>query len=361
LSKLRVGIVGLEHFHVTGWVESLEQLRDRVEIVALYDSDPELGRRLAPRHSDPHLSAALDPSYRALPFETDLGELIGRHRLDLAMVTLPPVAAPAAIEQLARAGIHLLIDKPAARTAAEAERAFGVARAAGVKVAVALTKRFGRGWQDARAMVESGRLGRLFSTEAIFVTSSVRVRHPENQIFSREKSGGGVLHWLGIHDLDILLWLTGERVVEVQAMAGTVNGEAIDVEDVISLALRYESGAIGTVHYAYALPRPAGEGYLALRGSGGSVKITPSGDVTWIGPGSVADPVTDQEINYTTRTFPGYGAGGVAIIDDLVRAIEEDREPFVTGEHVTEALRIIDAAYQAAESGQRVRVATPSN
>jgi UDP-N-acetyl-2-amino-2-deoxyglucuronate dehydrogenase len=154
-----------------------------------------------------------------------------------------------------------------------------------------------------------------------------------------------------------LLWLTGERVVEVQAMAGTVNGEAIDVEDTISLALRYASGAIGTVHYAYALPRTGGEGYVALRGSGGSVKVLPSGNVTWIGPGSAADPVLVQETTFTTQSFPGYGSAGVSILDDLLAAIAEGRDPQATGEHVTEALRIIDAAYEAARTGTRVRLA----
>jgi predicted dehydrogenase len=357
LAKMRVGIVGLEHYHATGWVESVEHLADRLEIVALYDPNPRLGETLTPAHSDPHLSASLKPSYRSIPFETDLDALIRNHQLDIAVVTLPPVSAPDAIERLAKAGIHLLVDKPGARTAAEAERAFATARSADVKVAVGLTRRLGRGWQDARDIVTSGRLGRLFSTEAIFVTSSVRVRDPANQIFSREKHGGGILHWLGVHDLDLLLWLTGERVVELQAMTGIVNGESIDVEDTISLALRYASGAMGTVHYAYALPRMGGEGYVALRGSGGSLKVHPNGNVTWIGPGSTTDPVMEQEMTYTTRTFPGYGSAGVTILEDLLTAIAEDRDPQATGEHVTEALRIIDAAYEAARTGTRVRLA----
>jgi predicted dehydrogenase len=351
-----LGVVGLEHYHVTGWVESIEQFPDQIEIVALYDPNPALGERLAPAHHDPNLSQALAPSYRQLPFTTDLDDLIRRHRLDLALVTLPPATAPAAIATLARAGIHLLIDKPAARTAAEAEAAFAVVRETGVKAAVGLTKRLGPGWQAARAMVESGRLGRLFAAEAIFATSSVRVRDPRNQIFSRALSGGGVLHWLGVHDLDLLLWLTGDQVVEVQAMAGTVNGEPIDVEDVISLALRFASGAIGTVHYAYVLPRPGSDGYVALRGSGGSIKITPTGNVTWIGPGSAIEPVMVEELTYSVAKLPGYGTAGAALVDDLLHAIEEDRDPLANGAHVTEALRIIDAAYRAAETGTRVKV-----
>ena len=52
----RVAIVGLEHYHVTGWVESFEQFPDRIEIVGLYDADPGSGERLAPPYHDPVLS-----------------------------------------------------------------------------------------------------------------------------------------------------------------------------------------------------------------------------------------------------------------------------------------------------------------
>ena len=53
--RLRVGVVGLAHYHVTGWVETLEGFADELEIVALYDPDPERGRTLAPPHHDPSL------------------------------------------------------------------------------------------------------------------------------------------------------------------------------------------------------------------------------------------------------------------------------------------------------------------
>ena len=57
--RLRVGVVGLAHYHVTGWVETLEGFADELEIVALYDADPERGRTLAPPHHDPSLRPAL--------------------------------------------------------------------------------------------------------------------------------------------------------------------------------------------------------------------------------------------------------------------------------------------------------------
>ena len=205
-------------------------------------------------------------------------------------------------------------------------------------------------------MIQGGRLGKLLTTEAIFTTSQVRVRKPSNLIFDRELSGGGILHWLGVHDIDQLLWQTGEPIVEVQALTGNVGGEAIEVEDAISVGLRYASGALGTIHYAYALPRTASDGYLAFRGLNGSIKLAPDGTLTWLGGGTHLDPVTNQETVYTNRTVPGYGATGAAVIEDLVLAISENRDPLATGEDVTQALRVIDACYEAARTGQRVRL-----
>ena len=354
-SRRRVAIVGLNHYHVTGWVETLAEFSDRLEIVALYDEDPERGLKLRPDHTDPHLSRSLPAWAAEIPFFDDLAALIRDATPDIAVVTLPNRAAPAAVERLAQAGVHLMVDKPGARTATEAAHAFGIAREAGVKVAVAFTRRYGRGWQDAKAMIDAGRLGLLITTEAIFITSSVPVRDPSNAIFRRDLMGGGVLHWLGVHDLDLLLWLTGESIVEVQAMCAT-SVAGVDVEDVVSMTVRYRSGAIGTVHYAYALPRAGGEGYLALRGSNGSITLSPDGTLTWTGPGSAGDPVLTQTNTYESRTAPGYGAAGAAIIDDLLRAIDEDREPLANGEAATEALRVIDAAYRSTVEGRRIHV-----
>ena len=269
MAKLRVGIAGLDHYHTTGWVESLELFSDRLDIVALYDTNPAIAETLAPSYYDPHLNPRLHARYQAVPFFTDLDEMIVEHNIDIALVTLPNKKAPAAIAKLATAGVHMLVDKPGAANASAAEAAFAVAREHGVKVATGLLRRYGRGWQHAKAMIENGRTGRLLSTEAVFNTSSPFVRDARNHIFSRDLQGGGILLWLGVHDIDQLLWLTGERIAEVQAMTAQVNDAGIDVEDAISVAIRYESGALGAIHYAYVLPRTMSDGYLAVRGSKG--------------------------------------------------------------------------------------------
>jgi predicted dehydrogenase len=145
---------------------------------------------MAPDHADPHHSQALPEWAVSVPFETDLHRVFTEYTPDVALVTLPNVDAPAAIAACANAGVHVLVDKPSARTASEAECAFGAARLAGIKAAVALARRYGRGWQEVNALIASGRLGRLLTTEAVVATSSVAAREPSNLIFRKREMGG---------------------------------------------------------------------------------------------------------------------------------------------------------------------------
>lgn len=358
VTRLRLGVLGIDHYHTSGWVESLEQFADEVEIVALYDSDATMGRTLAARFHDPTLSAALAPRYRSLPFYDDLAKLLGRERLDVALVTLPNRDAPSAIAQLAAARVHMLIDKPAARNAAEARPAFAAVERSGVRATIGLTRHFDPAWLDARELISAGQLGRLLSAEAIFVTSSVRVRDPANHLFDPELSGHGILLWLGIHDVDGLLWLAGEPIVSVQAVVANVGGEAIGVEDAAAVTVRFEGGALGAIYLVNALPRPGGDGYVAVRGTLGSIKLTPDGALTWIGAGSPENPLGAEERRYDTAHVGGYGPAALLQIRDLLDAIGSGREPRVTGADLVRALDVIDAAYESARLG--VAVAVPS-
>ncbi len=88
--------------------------------MGLYDPNPAVGARPPPRFVDPSLRPRIGERYRGLCVETDLAALIDHHALDLALITLPDRYAPAAIVQLARSGIHSVVDKPAALDAAAA-------------------------------------------------------------------------------------------------------------------------------------------------------------------------------------------------------------------------------------------------
>lgn len=357
---LRTIVVGLDHYHVTGWVETLGLFPGQIDVVARYDPNPERAALDQPAFVDPHLPQSFPDWFQQIPFSADLETLSHELRPDLALVTLPNQFAPDAVVELAKAGCHVIIDKPGALDSAGAHRAALAARTHGVKLAVALTRRYGRAWQSVASEIERGRLGRLLSAEAIFVTSSAPVRGPNNPIFDRGLMGGGILHWLGIHDIDLIQWLAGEPIDQVQAMTATMSSQAIDVEDTISIQFRLANGAIGTMHFAYALPRSGGTGYMALRGSDASVTIDATGITEWIGAGSVDDPLRVETITSDIDRLPGYGSAGALIVADMIAAIENDRDPLATGEDARNAMRVVDAAYQSANTGRPVLI-EPSN
>lgn len=353
---LRTVVIGLNHYHVTGWVETLGLFPDEVEIVGRYDPDPGRSRLDRPTFADPSLPQAFPGWFQNVPFWTDLPAMLRETRPALAMVTLPNMLTPDAVVELACAGCHVIVDKPDARTAKEAERSVEATRSNGVKMAVAFTRRYGHPWQAAASQIERGRLGRILTAEAIFVTSSVSIRNPQNPIFDRISMGGGILHWLGIHDIDLIQWLSGEPIVEVQAMTATMSSSAIDVEDTVSMQLRLAGGAVGTMHFAYALPRKGGSGYLSLRGSDASLRIEANGSTEWIGPGAIAAPLLSETIATETASMPGYGAAGARIVSDMLQAIAHDRDPLATGEDARDALRGVDAAYASAVAGRPVQI-----
>ena len=354
----RTVVIGLEHYHVTGWVETLGLFPERIEVVGRFDPNPPREDRERPMFIDPSLPQQFSNDFLQVPFYSDLRRLIEETRPELAIVTLPNRLAPDAIVALARAGCHVMADKPGAIDAAGADRSVLATRANGVKLAVAFTRRYGRAWQGVANEVSLGRLGRILTSEAMFVTSSVPVRDPRNLIFDKVEMGGGILHWLGIHDIDLIQWLAGEPIVAVQAMTATMSNPEVDVEDTISMAYRLAGGSMGTMHFAYALPRPGGEGYAALRGSRASVSIAATGATEWIGPGSIADPLRQETIQNDTVRLPGYGSAGALIVGDLLDAITQDRDPLATGEHARDALRVVDAAYTSAKNGKLVEIQT---
>ena len=139
-----------------------------------------------------------------------------------------------------------------------------------------------------------------------------------------------------------------------------MGGEPIGVEDAATVTMRFEHGALGTLHLANALPRAAGDGYVAVRGTLGSIKLAADGTMTWIGAGSREDPLEVQERRYGTADVGGYGPGALLQIRDLLDAIGTGREPRVAGADLVRALEVIDAAYLSAEAGRRVRVGAPA-
>jgi predicted dehydrogenase len=339
---MRIACIGVNRPHSGGYLTTFGTIPE-VEVVAFCDPEAERREKL------PELLAAR-------PFYTRVDDLLAAERFDAALVCLPSDQATAAGLLLAGAGKHLFIEKPVSRSVAEAAELFQVVKQRGLKFTTGFAWRFDPIARDIQALIRDGALGTIWSLEARMVTSSVKARNPQSYLFQRSVSGGGILAWLAIHWLDLLRFWMGCEVETVSALTGIVTGEAIDVEDVASMSMRFETGAIATLHAAYVLPS-GNESFFGIRGSLGWIKW--DADTTTLrlhtdAPGIGDAP--DRVIEYTKRDAPGYaGTTGRNMVLDWLAAIRDDRPPRVGPEDVLWALRLVHAAYESSETGRAVR------
>lgn len=357
MSPIRLAIIGLNHYHVCGWADTLRNLKDVVEVVGIYDSDPGQVGVLQPQFQDPSLPQSLADEYKTLPFYSDLPELIREQRPHAALVMDHHVRNPGHVEILAQAGIHAFLDKSGACNAADLARAMQSARRAGLAVGAGLTWRLSPPVQKARELIRDGKLGSLMGAEISMVSSTVQARDPQNHLFKKRVSGGGFVHWLHIHFIDALMHLAGRKVVSVQAMAANVGGAPIDVEDVAAAALELEGGAIGVLFGGYLLPRWVTESHLRLHGSKLSLEIQ-GGLLQVLEADQDRRPLEVSASPKPSLTHKGYGGHvGVQLIRDWLQATEDPAAPLSSsGDDLVRALAVIDAIYTSSQSGRRTCV-----
>ncbi len=342
---IRVGVVGLGMGRHHAKVYAASPL---ARLVAICDVDE---KRLAEYQ-------ALYPQARAY---TSYEELFASGQVDAVSVALPnylhDTVAIAALE----AGVHVLCEKPMAVSAPRAQAMLDAARAAGKKLMIHFNYRYQPASQYLKRYVDEGHLGELYYARTRWLRAR-GVPKPGGWFGIKELSGGGPVIDLGVHRLDLALWLMGyPKAISVSASAFDLVGRRFaqemgvryDVEDLATALIRLDNGvtlqmeaswvggtdlredmltAIYGVNGA-AIHRNMNEGYdfeaLALQESDGTlVQISPK----------------------------RYGAPCPSAVDDFLRCIDDGCELEAKPEHGLELMRIIDAIYLSSAQGREVRL-----
>ena len=227
-STVRLAIIGCGAVTELCHLPSAE-LTDRVEIVSLVDKNISRAQMLAEKFN----VANCTDDYRSLP-----------SNIDGAIVALPHfLHAPATIELL-KSGMPVLVEKPMALNAKEAEAMITTAKDTGVPLQIALMYRFANGVRMVKQALKEGWLGTVqsFTVEWGFVYDWPVA---SGFFFSKEQAGGGVLMDLGSHVLDLLLWWFGS-VIDVEYRDDAMGGVEADCH--LSLILEGPNGPVeGTV------------------------------------------------------------------------------------------------------------------
>lgn len=353
--KLRVGVVGL------GWagerhLEGYQALPD-IEISALAGLEEDKLQELGLAYQIPHL-------YR------DYQDLVAREDLDIVSVCTPNhLHAPIAIAALQQ-GKHVLCEKPLARDSKEAEAMVKAAVSGNRVLQVAFNHRQRGDVQVLRHFVEENKLGRIYHVKATWMRRS-GIPGMGSWFTSRHMAGGGPLIDLGVHILDLALFLLDEPEIKSVSAATyaelgpqgrgfsrsrkMTTGSAYEVEDLATAFLRLGDGATVNLEASWAVYGGANDDFgVTLYGTDGGAEIHVQ-DYGWQDTLRI---YTDAAgVPAVLSPDVGKGEGHFAVVRNFVNAVRADEVDHSAALAGLRRVRVIEACYRSAVEGRELTLA----
>ena len=331
---VRVAVIGAglvaQRSHLPAYVASEE-----AELAALVSGRLETAERAAAEFGGPRVLRTWD-------------EAVADPAVDAIDICAPNyLHAPIAIAA-ARAGKHVLVEKPMAMSVDEADAMVAAAREAGVLLMVAHNLRYVPTYETIKRVVSEGTIGRPLAVRGVFMHAGPDEfwGATSDWFWKAEQAGGGSLFDMGIHMIDLVRWFIDRPVLEVTAMTSRSMKPTTYDDNAIAL-LRFEGDAIASVQASWAA-RPFPDRQVTIHGELGHLAMN----------AMAPEPLVVHVLN---------GEGGRKVVPEIpraservnpfvhfVRCIREGGTPLTTGEEGRASLAVALAAYEAARTGRTV-------
>jgi predicted dehydrogenase len=335
-----VAVVGLGMAHKPH-IQSLRELGDRVRIMAC--QTPSAVRRDA--------FTKLHPD---LPVVGDLDAVLNDRAVDAVILLTPPMTHHDLVARCAAAGKHVLLEKPLDVTADRARQSVDTMQWADRRFGVVLQHRFRAASRQLAAIMRSGELGDLVSASA-----SIRWWRPPEYFAEpgrgmKARDGGGVLLTQAIHTLDLFQSLTGP-IARVAAMAKTSPLRTIDTEDIVAAAVGFKNGAIGTID-ATTVAFPGFPEKIELACEKGTAVLEAESLAVFYRDGRIVRHDGAESKSGGADPMAFSNDAHKALIVDFIDAVEQGREPTVSGHEALKVHLLIEALLQSAAGGETVAI-----
>jgi UDP-N-acetyl-2-amino-2-deoxyglucuronate dehydrogenase len=293
-----------------------------------------------------------------VPFSADLGEFLANPALHAVTICTPSGTHAEIGCRAARAGKHVLMEKPIDVNLENADALIEGCRAAGVKLGISFQSRFLDASREIHAAMRSGRLGKPVMGSA-FIKWYRGADYYASAAWrgTLALDGGGALINQSIHTVDLLQWTMGP-VNEVSAYYARRVNPQIEGEDTVVAILKFENGALGVIEAATSI-YPGFKRRLEITGSEGTAVLDGDNLTTWALRDQSPNPLPPAaEISDGSgQAMAISNEGHRRIMQDFAEAIRDDRQPFVDGQEGRRSLELVLAIYKsAAAGGQPVRV-----
>lgn len=299
-----------------------------------------------------------------VPAYNDVGELVRKEQIDLAIICTPHPFHLRPAVHAALEGANILVEKPLASTLENADKIIATCRQAGVKLGVVSQRRWYEPVMRVKKAIDAGKIGKpLLGTVNMLGWRDRNYYDSDKWRGNWETEGGGVLVNQAPHQLDILLWFMGE-IDEVYGLWRNLNHPYIKVEDTALAIIKFRNGGIGSIIVSNS-QKPGIYGKVQIHGeNGASVGVQTDGGAMFIAgmKGIVEPPLNDiwtipgeEEL---VREWNAEDARHFSRIDptvyymerqieDFLLALEENRDPLVTGEDGRRTVELFTAIYRS--------------
>ncbi len=281
-----------------------------------------------------------------------LEEAIEAEDVQIVSVCTSDEAHREACVTAAEAGKHVLVEKPLATTLEDCDAIIEACRRNDVKLMTGHVCRFDPRYVKCRDAVMEGDLGEIvqvFARRNNILPSGLRIGPRTSVAF-----------FLGVHDIDLIQWVTGRQITRVHSESTSRVLKDIPADDTIMTVFRLEGGGVGALETCWVIPEGAPnslDARLEIVGSSGRVAAI-------VGCEGFEQQSEERalrpDIIYWTEMHDGAQGGLRRQLEHFAECVIEDRDPVVSSQHARSAVEVAAAIHRSLESGQPVEIETSS-
>jgi len=357
MSKLRIGMISYEHVHGDFRSKALSEMEE-VEIVAIADDDAGRGQQAVSKYGGEYYA--------------DYRKLLERKDLDFVFIHSANGDHKEMVLEAAAAGKSLFCEKPMATNAADALAMTEAVERAGVRHTLGFCSRFIPEAERAKEVIESGLIGKMIGVRAVIGLAGIaEIGCPDYMVdwmVDPIRGGGGAFIDEGAHAIDLLRWYAGD-ITAICSITANNDKPDLQVEDNAASALRFSSGALGTLNTLWSLHIDVGmRNTLELYGTEGTISLeltskhpklqAYSEHLGGLANGSWFEPhIKPKEAEpHDYQGWPTHAQHYKREVTDIIACLKQDRAfrtNFRDGLHVA---RVTEAGYLSAKERKWISI-----
>lgn len=349
MQRTKVAILGagfISDIHL----ESYDRFIPEAEVVAVYSRNGERAKAFAEKHHIPQ-------------WYTDVDKLIAESGCEIVDICLPNFLHADATIKAAKAGKHIIIEKPLAVTLEEADEMIAACKKAGVKLMYAEELCFAPKYERVRQLVKEGAIGDIY-----MLKQSEKHSGPHSDWFyDVNLAGGGVLMDMGCHAMEWFRWMLGNtKAISVMASMSTVlHKTKTKGEDNSIVIVEFENGVTAVAENSWA-KHGGMDDRSEVHGTGGVIYadlFMGNAAISYSKHGyGYAMEKADTTVGWSFTVFEEvFNQGYPHELKHFVDCVRNNKEPLVTGEDGRAVMEILYAAYASAGLGKKIMLPFKAN